>query len=201
MIHLGQVGEGEEGEGYDSFGDVVGDRLSAGRICRGVGYTELSVSSVSVSPDVGAIVGLSVVGFSVGRRVVGIGVGSLVGKLVFDGEADGSRFIDGGYEIVGDGVTGLREGEIVGVSVVGKSVGEEVIMMGNVGESVGISEGAFVGAAYTHPSEWSEPSMTPSPLVSRQMYPGPYLSVQSRSSSSGKHCGSLDVHTHERRHT
>jgi len=44
-MHLGQVGEGVEGEGNDSIGDVVGDSVSAGRTCRGVGVGD-SVKSM-----------------------------------------------------------------------------------------------------------------------------------------------------------
>ena len=46
-MHKGQVGEGVEGEGTYSIGDVVGDRVSAGRTCRGVGDSVLSVSTES----------------------------------------------------------------------------------------------------------------------------------------------------------
>eukprot|EP00579_Thalassiosira_antarctica_P007964 CAMPEP_0201881940 /NCGR_PEP_ID=MMETSP0902-20130614/12700_1 /ASSEMBLY_ACC=CAM_ASM_000551 /TAXON_ID=420261 /ORGANISM="Thalassiosira antarctica, Strain CCMP982" /LENGTH=77 /DNA_ID=CAMNT_0048410257 /DNA_START=76 /DNA_END=305 /DNA_ORIENTATION=+ len=69
-MHLGQVGEGVEGEGKYSTGDVVGDGVSAGRTRRGVGDSVLTTPTVSVSPDVD-----NIVGFRVGGRDDGIGVG------------------------------------------------------------------------------------------------------------------------------
>ena len=44
--HLGQVGEGVEGE-ESSIGDVVGYRVSAGRTCRGVGDSVITVLTES----------------------------------------------------------------------------------------------------------------------------------------------------------
>ena len=46
-MHLGQVGEGVEGEGKYSIGDVVGDRVSAGRTRRGVGDSVLTTPTES----------------------------------------------------------------------------------------------------------------------------------------------------------
>ena len=46
-MHLGQVGEGVEGEGTYSIGDVVGDRVSAGRTRRGVGDSVLTTPTES----------------------------------------------------------------------------------------------------------------------------------------------------------
>ena len=49
---------------------------------------------------------------------------------------------------MGDRVTGRSVGEIVGILVLGESVGEDVIMIGSTGESVGDSEGDDVGDEY-----------------------------------------------------
>ena len=52
---------------------------------------------------------------------------------------------------MGDRVTGRREGEIVGISVLGEIVGEDVIMIGSTGESVGDPEGGAVGESVGDP--------------------------------------------------
>ena len=46
MIHLKQVGEGVKGK-ESSIGDVVGYRVSAGRTCRGVGDSVITVLTES----------------------------------------------------------------------------------------------------------------------------------------------------------
>ena len=52
---------------------------------------------------------------------------------------------------MGDRVTGRREGEIVGILVLGEIVGEDVIMIGSTGESVGDPEGGAVGESVGDP--------------------------------------------------
>lgn len=119
-------------------------------------------------------------------------MGSLLGIDVCDGATDGSMNSDGRLEIVGIRVSGRRDGEIVGKLVVGVGVGEDVMIIVSTGEIVGNLEGNIVGNLegdtvgdmYWQPSELSEIVMIPSPSLSRQIQPGPYLSAQSRSSSS-----------------
>lgn len=126
-MHLGQVGEGVVGSG-NAF------------VIRGVGDKVLpEPPSVSELPDVEDTVGFGVV------RRVGRGVGILLGITVCDGETDGSTNLDGEAEIVGDGVTGCKEGEIVGILVLGGIVGSEVMIIGIRGLGDGLTVGDFEG--------------------------------------------------------
>lgn len=130
-MQLGHVGEGVEGVSIGFSGDDVGIRVSAGRICRGVGAPVLSMLAVSVATNVG-----DGVGFKVGRLDEGRGVGVPLGFDVIVGDVDGTMNSVGRLEVVGDKVVGRREGEFVGA---------EVMIMGTTGESVGNSEGDTVG--------------------------------------------------------
>lgn len=114
--------------GRDS-GEVVGGRVSTGRVRSGVGESVSCVPRVSVAPGVDAAVGVNV-----GMRDVGTMVGSLLlGIEVSDGAAEGSMNSDGGWELVGSMVVGR---------IVGETVGSDVTRMALIGDNVGALEGA-----------------------------------------------------------